>query len=79
MINVRYMARKPRGKSDSMAFIAMGDQFIALQNSRSQPADDGRHFATSTIRSPLARYSRQLVLGRLMGHSLIFETLGATE
>src|SRR3974377_1658715 len=33
-----------RGKSDSMAFIDLGDQFIALQRGRRQPADDGRHF-----------------------------------
>src|ERR1700681_4114917 len=33
-----------RGKSDSMAFIDLGDQFIALQKGRAQPADDGRHF-----------------------------------
>ena len=33
-----------RGKSDNMAFIDLGDQFIALQKGRQQPADDGRHF-----------------------------------
>jgi catechol 2,3-dioxygenase-like lactoylglutathione lyase family enzyme len=35
-----------RGKSDVMAFIDLGDQFIALQlqKVRKQPADDGRHF-----------------------------------
>jgi lactoylglutathione lyase len=33
-----------RGKSDAMAFIDLGDQFIALQKGRKQPADDGRHF-----------------------------------
>ena len=33
-----------RGKSDSMAFIDLGDQFIALQKGRRQPVDDGRHF-----------------------------------
>jgi len=33
-----------RGKSDSMAFIDLGDQFIALQKGRRQPPDDGRHF-----------------------------------
>jgi lactoylglutathione lyase len=27
-----------------MAFIDLGDQFIALQNGRVQSADDGRHF-----------------------------------
>jgi len=32
-----------RGKSDTMAFIDLGDQFIALQKGRAQPADDGRH------------------------------------
>jgi lactoylglutathione lyase len=33
-----------RGKSDSMAFIDLGDQFIAFQKGRRQPEDDGRHF-----------------------------------
>jgi lactoylglutathione lyase len=33
-----------RSKSDSMAFIDLGDQFIALQKGRTQPPDDGRHF-----------------------------------
>ena len=33
-----------RSKSDSMAFIDLGDQFLALQKGRSQSADDGRHF-----------------------------------
>jgi predicted enzyme related to lactoylglutathione lyase len=32
-----------RGKSDTMAFIDLGDQFIALQKGRRQAADDGRH------------------------------------
>jgi predicted enzyme related to lactoylglutathione lyase len=33
-----------RGKSDDMAFIDLGDQFLALQRGRRQPSDDGRHF-----------------------------------
>ncbi len=33
-----------RGKTADMAFIDLGDQFIALQKGRKQPADDGRHF-----------------------------------
>src|SRR3984957_14767625 len=32
-----------RGKSKTMPFIDLGDQFIALQAGRKQPADDGRH------------------------------------
>jgi len=35
---------KLRSKSDSMAFIDLGDQFLALQKGRAQSADDGRHF-----------------------------------
>jgi lactoylglutathione lyase len=33
-----------RGKSEDMAFIDLGDQFLALQKGRSQASDDGRHF-----------------------------------
>jgi lactoylglutathione lyase len=33
-----------RSKSDTAAFIDLGDQFIALQKGRTQPADEGRHF-----------------------------------
>jgi predicted enzyme related to lactoylglutathione lyase len=32
-----------RGKSEDMAFIDLGDQFLALQKGRRQPPDDGRH------------------------------------
>ena len=35
---------KLRGRSDSMAFIDLGDQFIALQKGHRLSADDGRHF-----------------------------------
>jgi lactoylglutathione lyase len=34
---------KLRGKSEDMAFIDLGDQFLALQKGRRQPPDDGRH------------------------------------
>ena len=33
-----------RGRSREMAFIDIGDQFIALSRGRSQPADEHRHF-----------------------------------
>jgi catechol 2,3-dioxygenase-like lactoylglutathione lyase family enzyme len=33
-----------RGRVPGMAFIDMGDQFLALSEGRSQPRDDGRHF-----------------------------------
>ena len=33
-----------RGRSGGMAFIDMGDQFIALSQGRTQPPDEARHF-----------------------------------
>ena len=33
-----------RGRVPGMAFVDMGDQFIAIAEGRSQPADDDRHF-----------------------------------
>jgi catechol 2,3-dioxygenase-like lactoylglutathione lyase family enzyme len=35
---------KLRGRVPGMAFLDMGDQFIALAEGRSQPPDDSRHF-----------------------------------
>ena len=35
---------KLRGKSKTSAFVDLGDQFLAFQKGRKQPADDGRHF-----------------------------------
>ena len=32
------------GKSETSAFIDLGDQFLALQKGRTQPANDGHHF-----------------------------------
>ena len=41
----RFFTFELRGRhGDTMAFIDMGDQFIALSADRSQPADGARHF-----------------------------------
>ena len=40
----RLFAFELRGRSVTMAFIDLGDQFIALQKGRKQGVDDGRHF-----------------------------------
>jgi catechol 2,3-dioxygenase-like lactoylglutathione lyase family enzyme len=40
----RFFSFELRGRSPGMAFIDMGDQFVALQQGRTQPGDDGRHF-----------------------------------
>ena len=44
-----------RGKSDTMAFIDLGDQFIALQKGRKQPPDDDRHFGLVVDNKEAAR------------------------
>ena len=44
-----------RSKDDSMAFIDLGDQFLALQKGRTQPADDGRHFGLVVDNKDAAR------------------------
>ena len=38
---------KLRGKTQTSAFIDLGDQFLALQKGRVQAPDDGRHFRAS--------------------------------
>jgi catechol 2,3-dioxygenase-like lactoylglutathione lyase family enzyme len=35
---------KLRGRSRGMAFVDMGDQFLAFSRGRTQPADEHRHF-----------------------------------
>jgi lactoylglutathione lyase len=39
----RFFAFELRGRSPRMAFIDLGDQFVALSEGRSQPADGDRH------------------------------------
>ena len=60
-----------RGKSETMAFIDLGDQFLALQRGRSQAADDGRHFGIvvddkETVRQALAAAGVEALPGRFL-------------
>ncbi len=60
-----------RGKTDTMAFIDLGDQFIALQQGRRQPADDGRHFGLvvdnkEAVRSALEEAGVEILPGRFL-------------
>ena len=50
---------KLRSKDDSMAFIDLGDQFLALQKGRAQAADDGRHFGLVVDDKEAARKALQ--------------------
>lgn len=60
-----------RSKTDSMAFIDLGDQFIALQKGRRQPTDDGRHFGLvvddkERVRRALAAASVETLPGQFL-------------
>jgi lactoylglutathione lyase len=44
-----------RGKSKDMAFIDLGDQFLALQKGQSQPSGSGRHFGLVVDEQEAAR------------------------
>ena len=69
-----------RGRSDSMAFIDLGDQLSPFRRAAGQPADDGRHFGLVVDDKEAARKALEaLVLRYLMVRSLIFGTLGATQ
>jgi len=51
-----------------MAFIDLGDQFLALQKGRSQPSDDGRHFGLvvddkEAVRDALAEVGVEVLPG----------------
>lgn len=75
----RLFAFELRGKSDTMAFIDLGDQFIALQKGRKQPADDGRHFGLVVDNKEAVRAASRLpALRRSRDRSLTSATRGAT-
>jgi lactoylglutathione lyase len=62
-----------RGKNDAMAFIDLGDQFIALQKGRKQSADAGRHFGLVVDNKEAARRALYAAgVSAMDGHFLDF-------
>ncbi|WP_281685582.1 VOC family protein [Thalassobaculum salexigens] len=62
---------KLRSKSETSAFIDLGDQFLALQQGRRQSPDDGRHFGLvvddrDAVREALTREGVQVLPGRFL-------------
>ncbi|HYU60947.1 MAG TPA: VOC family protein [Solirubrobacterales bacterium] len=58
-----------RGRAPGMAFLDMGDQFIALSEGREQPPDTGRHFGLvvddlDAARAALQRAGAEILAGR---------------
>src|ERR1700730_13825221 len=60
-----------RSRSKTSAFIDLGDQFLALQKGRAQPADGGRHFGLvvddkEAVRRALAEAGVETLPGRFL-------------
>jgi lactoylglutathione lyase len=58
-----------RGRGPGMAFIDIGDQFVALSEGRSQPPDEARHFGLvvddkEAVRAALTRAGVEVSPGR---------------
>jgi lactoylglutathione lyase len=51
----RFLAFELRGRADGMAFIDLGDQFIAMAETDSRGEDDERHFGLVVNDKPAAR------------------------
>jgi lactoylglutathione lyase len=58
-----------RGRTPGMAFVDMGDQFIALSEGRTQPPDEARHFGLvvddkEAVRAALQEAGVEILPGR---------------
>ena len=58
-----------RGRAGGMAFVDMGDQFLALSEGRRQGPDDGRHFGLvvddkPAVRAAIEREGLEILPGR---------------
>ncbi len=58
-----------RGRVPGMAFIEIGDQFLALSEGRTQPADEARHFGLvvddkEAVRGALQEAEAEILPGR---------------
>ncbi len=67
----RIFAFTLRGRNETMAFIDLGDQFLALQTGRRQGPDDGRHFGLvvddkEVARAALEAAGIELLSGRFL-------------
>ena len=68
---------KLRGKSSTSAFTDLGDQFLALQNGRTQPAGDVILDLWSTTRMPSAKRWPTLGFNHCLARFSTFSTRGA--
>ncbi len=67
----RFLDFELQSKSDSIAFIYLGDQFINFSKGRRQAPDDGRHFGLvvtdkEAVRSALQESGVEILSGRFL-------------
>ena len=68
-----------RGRAPGMAFVDMGDQFLALSEGRQQPQDDHRHFGLVVDdKEAVRRALEEAGVEILPGRGLDFRDPGAT-
>jgi catechol 2,3-dioxygenase-like lactoylglutathione lyase family enzyme len=65
----RLFAFELRGRVPGMAFLDMGDQFLAVSEGRRQPRDDDRHFGLvvddkAAVRAAVEREGLEMLPGR---------------
>ena len=65
----RLFAVELRGRAPGMAFVEMGDQFMALSEGRTQPPDGARHFGLvvddkEAVRAALEQAEVEILPGR---------------
>jgi extradiol dioxygenase family protein len=65
----RFFSFQLRGRLPGMAFVDMGDQFLALSEGRRQPSDDHRHFGLvvddkQAVRRALEEAGVEILRGR---------------
>lgn len=68
----RFFELRLRGRARGMAFVDLGDQFLALSEGRRQGRDDSRHFGLvvddkDALRAALAQAGVELAPGRGLG------------
>jgi catechol 2,3-dioxygenase-like lactoylglutathione lyase family enzyme len=68
----RLFAFELRGRVHGMAFLDMGDQFLAISEGRRQPRDDGRHFGLVVDDEAVRAAVEREGLDRLPGRRLDF-------
>jgi len=72
----RILELELRGRSDRMAFVDMGDQFLALSAGRTQPPDEDRHIGLVVDDRPAALAAAREAGARMIGDNDFLDPWG---